>query len=183
MTTGTLSLSPVRRQNQPGRPTSSATIQVEFAPAWRCGPWGQTEAGFLFGGSASDLFFETAAVSFDGIASGDYVLTVGRVQALREGGDEDDRPTEYAISCALRTLQSAARLLRLGFPRASASVGPSGGIRLTWSYGRKEVRFVCGGAAANKSYIYSECGADHDVDHTIDGNRLAQHLAWVLREA
>ena len=88
-----------------------------------------------------------------------------------------------AASCALKVLAEAARELSLDFPRASVSVGPNRGIRVTWSRGHGEVRLICGGSVANKSYIFSESGSQHGVEYIIDGKHLAQHLRWALREA
>jgi hypothetical protein len=123
-----------------------------------------------------------SAVSSDAVTSSEYVLTLHRVEELRGEADEEDRPSDYAYDCALKALIETARELSLDFPRASASVGPNRGIRITWSRGNGEVRLVCGGSAANKSYIYSEFGSQHGVDYIVDGVHLAQHLRWALRE-
>lgn len=125
----------------------------------------------------------SSAVSSDAVTSGDFVITLGRIEELRSEADEEDRPSDHAHGYALKVLAEAARELRLDFPRASVSVGPNRGLRITWCRGQGEVRLVCGGSAANKSYIYSESGSQHSVEYAVDGKRVAQHLRWALREA
>jgi hypothetical protein len=123
----------------------------------------------------------TSAVSSEAVTSGEYVITLGRIDELKSEADEEDRPSDHARGCALKVLAETARELSLEFPRASVSVGPNRGLRITWSRGYGEVRLVCGGSAANKSYIYSESGSQHSVEYVVDGRRLAQHLRWALR--
>jgi hypothetical protein len=123
-----------------------------------------------------------AAVSSDTVVSGDFAVTLQRVEDLRREESEDDQPSGYAYERTLEVLIKAGRELGLRFPRASASVGPNRGLRITWSYGLKEVRLICAGIPGSKSYIYSECGLQHAVDYYVDGGRLAQHLMWALAE-
>ena len=161
MATGTLSLS----LYWPGvarRPDSPATITIV---------------------QRSEMHQGTSAVSSDAVTSGEYVITLGRVEELKSEADEEDRPSDHAHGRVLKVLAETARELGLDFPRASVSVGPNRGLRITWSRGHGEVRLVCGGSAANKSYIYSESGSQHGVEYVVDGKRLAQHLRWALREA
>jgi hypothetical protein len=131
----------------------------------------------------SEMHQGASAVSSDAVTSGEYVITLGRVDDLKSEEDEEDRPSDHAHGRALKVLAETARELGLDFPRASVSVGPNRGLRITWSRGYGEVRLVCGGNAANKSYIYSESGSQHGVEYVVDGKRLAQHLRWALREA
>ena len=123
----------------------------------------------------------SSAVSFDAVTSNEYVITLTRINELRTEADEDDRPSDYAYENAIRILGQTARELSLDFPRGSASVGPNRGLRITWSQGQGEVRLVCGGAAGNKSYIYSESGEQNNVEYVVDGQHLAQHMRWALR--
>ena len=123
-----------------------------------------------------------AAVSSDLIVGGDYTITMKRIEDLQSEESEDDRPSAYAYDRALEVLARAGRELGLRFPKASASVGPNQGLRITWSFGAKEVRLICAGQAGNRSYIYSESGRQHGVDYNVDGSSLAQHLRWVLTE-
>jgi len=125
----------------------------------------------------------SSAVSSDAVTSAEYVITLGRIEELKSEAAEEDRPSDDAYGCALKVLAEAARELSLDFPRASVSVGPNRGIRVTWSRGHGEVRLICGGSVANKSYIFSESGSQHGVEYIIDGKHLAQHLRWALREA
>src|ERR1700692_574210 len=122
----------------------------------------------------------SSAVSSDAVTSAEYVITLGRIEELKSEADEEDRPSDDAHGCALKVLAETARELSLDFPRASVSVGPNRGRRITWSRGYGEVRLVCGGSAANKSYIFSEFGSQHSFDYVVDGRRLAQHLRWAL---
>jgi hypothetical protein len=159
MATGTLPLYslPVAR-----RPDSPATVMIV---------------------QRAEMHQGASAVSSDAVTSGDYVITLGRIKELKIEEDEEDRPSDYAHNGALKVLADTARELSLDFPRASVSVGPNRGLRITWSRGRGEVRLVVGGSAANKSYIYSESGSQHGFEYVVDGKRLAQHLRWALRDA
>jgi hypothetical protein len=123
----------------------------------------------------------SSAVSSDAVTSNEYVITLTRIKDLKSEADEDDRPSDYAYENTIRVLDQTARELSLDFPRGSASVGPNRGLRITWSQGLGEVRLVCGGAAENKSYIYSEAGAQNNIEYVVDGQHLAQHLRWALR--
>jgi len=129
----------------------------------------------------AEAYQASSAASSRTITSGEYVVTLTRIAELDSETDEDDRPSEYARDNALRVLAETARDLALTFPRASASVGPNRGLRLTWSRGPGEVRLVCGGSADNKSYIYAEYGKDNTVDYTVNGRHVAEHLRWALR--
>jgi hypothetical protein len=162
MATGTLALYSARLLGYAHRPDSPATITIIQRAEMQQG---------------------TAAVSSDAVTSSEYVITLGRIEDLKGEEHEEDRPSDHAYSCALKVLAEAARELRLDFPRASASVGPNRGLRITWSRGYGEVRLVCGGSADNKSYIYSESVSQHGIEYTVDGRHLAQHLRWALREA
>ena len=124
-----------------------------------------------------------ASVSADSITSIDYVNTLGRIEELRQEENEDDRPSDHAHDLALKVLVEAARELGSRFPSASASVGANRGLRVTWSYGRREVRLVCGGSTADRSYIYAESGPAHGIEYIVDGSHLAQHLRWVIRKS
>ncbi|MEK7407587.1 MAG: hypothetical protein AAB225_21115 [Acidobacteriota bacterium] len=106
-----------------------------------------------------------------------------RIEELREEEDEEDRPSEYACEVALELLRKAARELRLEFRRAGVSVGPGGGLRITWSSGAREVRLICGAGPTNKTYVYSESRDGHAVDYAVNGAMLARYLRWVLQEA
>src|ERR1043166_1245282 len=85
------------------------------------------------------------------VASADYATTVARVDRLSTDEAEEVRPSPHASQIALRVLAGAGAELGLDFPRASASVGPNGSIRITWSFGRKEVRLICAGADTLRS--------------------------------
>lgn len=180
MSLGTLKLDIPHTQNiTPGHAVSPGTLEVMIAT-------GHNALLVYSAGAAraKDSQFErqaSTAVS-DTIASGDYGTTLARVEQLRREDIEDDRPSEFAYQCALNVLVEAGRELGLKFPRASASVGPNRGLRITWSLAAKEVRLICGGTPANRSYIYSESGPNHGVDHTVNGDQLAQHLRWALSE-
>lgn len=124
----------------------------------------------------------TIAVSSSAITSHQYVTTLDRIKDLTTDEDLDERPTDYAYKRALEVLRGAARELTLDFPRASPSVGPNRGLRITWSWDRKEVRLVCGGSENNKSYIYAESGAQNAIEYVVDGSRLADKLRWLTGE-
>lgn len=122
-----------------------------------------------------------AAVSSDTVTSSDYVLTLERIDELRQEEREDDRPSDHGYFAVKKVLAEAARELSLRFPRASVSVGPYRGLRVTWSFGTAEVRLIIGGSAANRSYIYWELGTHHGVVHSVDGRHLAHHLRRAQR--
>ncbi len=126
---------------------------------------------------------ESAAVSADTVTGTDYVITLDRISDLRAESEEEDQPSRYAEDLAVQVLADTARMLGVDFPRASVSVGPNRGLRITWSAAGGEVRLICGGSEANRSYIYSEHGDQHGVEHAVTGRHLAQHLRWALREA
>jgi len=159
MATGTLRLYAPRDERRPDSPATITIVQ------------------------RAEMHQGSSAVSSDAVTSGEYVVTLERIEELKSEPDEEDRPSDYAHGCALKVMAEAAHELSLDFPRASASVGPNRGLRITWSRGHGEVRLVCGGSADNKSYIYSESGSQHSVEYVVDGKRLAQHLRWALREA
>jgi hypothetical protein len=130
-----------------------------------------------------ELHQGSSAVSSDAVTSAEYVVTLDRIAELNNEAEEEDRPSEYAHDLALKALAETARELALAFPRASVSVGPNRGLRITWSRGPGEVRLVCGGSADNKSYIYSEFGKDHSVGYVVDGRHIGERLRWALRES
>lgn len=189
MTTGVHPLYSRCHESTPtGHPVSPTTLEVDFGRSY-CVDEPQ-ELPFLIHSTTETTIVRrheiqqgAAAVSFDAVTNSDYVVTLGRIEALRLEEDEEDRPSDEAYDGAMKLLSQAARDLSLKFPRASASVGPNRGLRVTWSCGRREVRLVLGGSAVNRSYIYSECGSDHRVDYFVDGSHLAQHLRWAMREA
>ncbi len=124
----------------------------------------------------------TGTVSSHTVTSADFVVTLRRIDDLRNDEEEEDRPSDRAYELALMVLAETAALMSLGFPRASASVGPNRGLRITWAWGNREVRLVVGGGSANKSYIYAESGREHGLVYTVDGPHLARHLEWAMRE-
>jgi hypothetical protein len=188
MTTGTLPFySPSHESTRTGQPVSPATVQVVFAPWYLADAQPKPPAGICSTSEETivqrpEIQQGGAAVSSDAVTSIDYVITLRRIEELLREENEDDRPSDYAYGVVLKVLLVAARELSLKFPRASVSVGPNRGLRVTWSRGPKEVRLICGGSAANRSYIYSESGSQHGVEFIVDGRQLAQHLRWVLRE-
>jgi hypothetical protein len=113
------------------------------------------------------------------VTTRDYVITLNRIEELRGEDDEDDRPSEYAYNIALGLLRAAVQELDADFPRASVSVGPWRGLRITWSCGSREIRLICGGAPTNRTYIYYESAGGHAIDNA-SGRRLADHLRWML---
>lgn len=156
MTAGALAYSRV------GWPDSAATVTITQRAEARC---------------------VSSAVSSYSVTSGEYVITLDRIADLNNEPDEEDRPSDYAKGTALKALAETARELALAFPRASVSVGPNRGLRITWSRGPGEVRLVCGGSIDNKSYIYTEFGKDHSVGYVVDGRQIAERLRWALRES
>lgn len=120
------------------------------------------------------------AISTQAITTRDFVITLSRIEALRAEEEEDDRPSEHAYNMAVQLLREAAQELKMDFPRASASVGPGRGLRITWSSGTREIRLICGGSPTKKTYIYRESGSEHAVDYSVNGSWLAQYLRWVL---
>lgn len=173
MSAGTLPLYwPGRGCARVAHSTSSATVEIDFSSAFYLGDGCTAQS--------PETQPSTAAVSRDAVTSSDYVVTLERIAELQD--NEDDRPSKYAYAGALKVLVEAARELSIEFPRASASVGPNGGLRITWSSAIAEVRLVIGGSEANKSYIYSESGLLHGVDYNLDGRHLAGHIRWFLRE-
>ena len=123
------------------------------------------------------------AAAAEALTSGDYVVTVKRVEDLRaQEEDEEDRPSEYAYRTALELLRQAARELGRHFRRAGVSVGPERSLRITWSLGVREVRLICGGRPTNKTYIYQESPGGHAVEYRVNGAMLAGYLRWLLQE-
>jgi hypothetical protein len=159
---------PARRLQCLERSASSGTILVNFQSA----PVDCTDQSQGISGS----------VSSGDITNAELGVTLKRIEGLRTDDDEEERPSDYAYDKAVEALKELAQELRMRFPRASASVGPNRGLRITWSFGPGEVRLVIGGSAANKSYIYREYGPEHGVEHIVDGRHIAQSLRWVLRE-
>ncbi|MGA2594735.1 MAG: hypothetical protein ABSH32_32960 [Bryobacteraceae bacterium] len=188
MATGTLPLYlrcyESTRTGQPVSPTVKGDFDTKYAvdvpPEAPAAAYSTTEAKVV---QRPEMQQGAAGVSADSVTSGDYVITLGRIEELRTEENEDDRPSDYANDLGLKVLIEAARELGLRFPRASVSVGANRGLRVTWSYGPREVRLVCGGSTANKSYIYAESGSEHGIECILDGSHLAQHLRWVLRES
>jgi hypothetical protein len=188
MSTGTLPLLfPGDESTRTGQSVSPATVKVDFGPNYPFAIPSELPAG-IYSTSETKILQRheiqsgAAAVSFDAVTSSDYVITLGRIEELRREENDDDRPSDHAYDGALKVLLEAARELSLKFPRASASVGPNRGLRITWSYGPREVRLIFGGSASNKSYIYGESGSKHGVEYVVDGRHLAEHLRWALRQ-
>ena len=124
----------------------------------------------------------SSGVSAEDVTSKDYVITLSRIEDLRQE-EEEDRPSDYAYDRAVALLRGAAQELRLNFLRASASVGPGLGLRITWSSGAQEVRLICGGSPERKTYIYKESSTGgHRVDFDVSGVLLADHLRRILQE-
>jgi hypothetical protein len=80
-----------------------------------------------------EMYQGSSAVSSDTVTSAEYVITLGRIEELKSEADDEDRPSDHAHDCALKVLAEMARELSLDFPRASVSVGPNRGLRITWS--------------------------------------------------
>lgn len=117
------------------------------------------------------------------VTSRHYVTTLGRIEELLQEDDAEDRPSDYARESAVEFLQQVARELGLHFPRASVSVGPARGLRITWSCGGREIRLICGPSPASKTYIYHESPTAHAVDCRVSGPALARYLRWACQEA
>jgi len=101
------------------------------------------------------------------------------INALDLDEDEDVKPTEYAKTLARKLLTMAPVGLNAHFSKSRVTVGPSGGLRLSWSNFDKEVRLICGGSYANKTYLYREQGDWTSVSEQKDGYQLAEWLRWL----
>lgn len=110
-------------------------------------------------------------------------ITLARLRELLEEEDEDDygvaTPSAYAYGTALALVSEAARLIGDRFTRASASTDDRGGIRLTWTKPKAEVRLVCAHQSDKPTYLYHEAGNEYRVEHNVSASILTHWLDWL----
>jgi hypothetical protein len=95
--------------------------------------------------------------------------------------DEDFlRPTKSAIYKARLWLTKVSRILS-DLPMGShVSTDGSGGVRIEWSVGEKNVRLVIAARPSSKSYIYHEAGSEYGVDRSISPETISRWLKWLV---
>ena len=108
------------------------------------------------------------------------------IHGLKQPEDAEELlPTDYAYWNALKTVADAYKYLRNEHPRYVDLVQPtgvvesSGGVRLIWRTGAKQVKVNFGARPDLKSYLYYESGQVYDVE-TLDAPTLARRLGWLV---
>ena len=102
-----------------------------------------------------------------------------------EEEDEDVVATEYAYRAASSVVESAYGRLRAekvaaNIPVPIITTDDRGGIRLSWQAGDKHVRTAFAPSPGQRSYLYFESPAEHDVIDLQPSN-LSGKLDWMLK--
>ena len=160
-----------------GSPSDEPRFALPGPPSWTFGQRSLCDCSREWWEQGSN------AAAAEALTSRDYVITLKRIEELRDEEDEEDRPSEYAYKRALDLLRQTAKELRLDFRRAHVCIGPDGGLRITWSSGAREVRLICGAGPTSKTYIYHESPGAHDVEYSVNAPALTRYLRWAFQEA
>lgn len=115
------------------------------------------------------------------LTSADFALTLARLRSLIADEEEEDRPSQLACERAVQLLRKAAEHVAMRFPVAIVATGPGRSVRFLWQRNEKEVRLVIGGSPANRSYLYWRMVGDSGVDETLEADRIAQYLTWLVQ--
>jgi len=111
---------------------------------------------------------------------------VRELVAVRHESEEDEygplRATEYAFSRTVEGVAECYALMRDNLSTPLVSTDSSGGIRLTWIRGGRQVRAVFPGSPSDRRYLYHEGPAGYGAIHDFDGNALAKQLNWLRGE-
>ena len=92
------------------------------------------------------------------------------------------RPTDHAFKVTVELVSDARRLMGPSFPKASTSTDSEGGIRLTWTRGKREVRLICAAAPSMRTYVYRETEKWHETSKDVSSEVLVEWLNWLRCE-
>lgn len=89
------------------------------------------------------------------------------------------RPTNHAFDQAWRLLVETSAILKGRLSDASVSVDESGGIRVEWREGARQVRLIIASSKIGRNYIYRQNGKSFSISWNVDAKALANHLDWI----
>jgi hypothetical protein len=93
-----------------------------------------------------------------------------------EKDDPESCPTAYAIRLAVKSVVKARELLGYAGLHQTFAGDGTGGIRVEWKVGRREVRLIIPANDSGKAYIYSRNEKDSHVDFSASPGVLAETL-------
>jgi len=165
---------------------------VESTPDWRdesiarvfelqryfnvCAPaWSEKVGLFGLQSVVSARFYPAAHKNLERI--------VRELVAVRNESEEDEygplRATEYAFSRAIEVVVEGYALLREELQTPLISTDSTGGIRLAWIRGNRQVRAVLPASGTDRRYLYHESPTEYAAVHDFDGYTLAKWLNWL----
>jgi hypothetical protein len=105
------------------------------------------------------------------------------VDLLAENGEDDygkKGPAQFAFWHAFKIMAGAVEILGEDFA-CSPSVDSSGGIRITWRRGDRQVKLVCPSTHDLPIYIYHSSPAGNGLQNSNVGpGDLARKLDWLI---
>lgn len=90
------------------------------------------------------------------------------------------RPTDHAVYSAKLLLTKVKNILSELPVGGYVSTDGSGGLRVDWSAGEKNVRLIIAGSPSGKSYIYHEAGSEYGVDRNVSPEVTSRWLNWLI---
>lgn len=103
---------------------------------------------------------------------------------LLEDDEYDDdflRPTGYAIEQVRKWLSQVNHIIAKIPSGGHFSTDGSGGLRVEWSKGQKEIRLIVPATKEQVAFIYHEDGTDYGADQTISSHAIAKWLTWLSK--
>jgi len=108
----------------------------------------------------------------------DYDTTVSRVIATAQ--EEEDGPTQYALSTALALLSNLRDQIDYPFPRATASGTPDGGIHVYWQQPGRALILAVPARQGDAGYVYHEDATGYGALRDMSTQTLVRWLTWFI---
>lgn len=105
------------------------------------------------------------------------------ISVLKEEAENEENttlPTEYAIDTVASIIADANSRMRGNFPQGSPSADGTGGLRVEWIHGEREIRLAVAPRSGGKTYIYHEEPAHYATEYTVSAQALAKWLDWLI---
>jgi hypothetical protein len=120
------------------------------------------------------------------VKPGNYELNqlFSALTALLEDDEYDDdflRPTTYAIEQVRKWLSQTSQLIVKMPSGGHLSTDGSGGLRVEWAKGSKEIRLIVPATKEQAAFVYHEDGADYGADQNISSLTIAKWLTWLSK--
>lgn len=117
------------------------------------------------------------------IVNSGFAVTCDRLSALmREGDENEPKPSLYAFVNTGRLISEAEQFLPFDFPKAVVAADEEGGIRCWWrtSVPGHEVGLYCPSTRSEKAYVSHKVGDDYGTEDIVSGQVLAKWLTGLL---